>query len=134
MNTRPRIQWNRLHVGLNISWLALTDPLFAQGQGVNLNQTMQLQMQLQRIQQQQQLVARQQQVAALAQQQQQQQQAPYNAAVNGLDRFFNNAAGPGMQRMPTLPNQARPPSSTCSKVLVASNHMATSAEKLQSCR
>ncbi|KAK9915629.1 hypothetical protein WJX75_001723 [Coccomyxa subellipsoidea] len=76
-----------------------------QGQGVNLNQTMQLQMQLQRIQQQQQLVARQQQVAALAQQQQQQQQAPYNAAGNGLDRFFNNAAGPGMQRMPTLPNQ-----------------------------
>ncbi|EIE27041.1 hypothetical protein COCSUDRAFT_55067 [Coccomyxa subellipsoidea C-169] len=75
-----------------------------QGQGVNLNQTMQLQMQLARIQQQQQLAARQQQAAALAQQQHA-QQAPYNGVGNGLERFFNTAANPGMQRMPSMPNQ-----------------------------
>lgn len=78
--------------------------LAVQGQGVNLNQTMQLQMQLARIQQQQQLAARQQQAAALAQQQHA-QQAPYNGVGNGLERFFNTAANPGMQRMPSMPNQ-----------------------------
>ncbi len=83
--------------------------LCAQGQNVNQIQTMQLQVQLARLQQQQQLAAHQQQAAAAAaqQQQQQQQQQPFNAAGTGLDRFFNVAAAPGMQRMPNMPNQVR---------------------------
>ncbi len=76
--------------------------LFLQGQGVNQIQTMQLQMQLARLQQQQQLVRQHQAAAAV---QQQQQAAPYNSG--GLERFFNTAAAPGIQRMPAVPNQVR---------------------------
>ncbi len=91
--------------------------LLLQGQGVNQIQTMQLQMQLARLQQQQQLVRQHQAAAAVQQQQQQQQATPYSGG--GLERFFNTATAPGIQRMPAVPNQVPQAIYSCVHLSVA---------------